>query len=140
MDDRRIDPHGWRRNKGRLKRSRWQGSSPWHGSQHGSMKAAIGLRAALAVSEITFACVLLVGQKHLIRSFLRVLDIRLGFQPARAVAMRVDPGVGSVFTLYDSDLSRFWESLILTAVVAMAGYLHARRTSRIDPMAPLRRS
>ena len=43
------------------------------------------------VSEIAFACVLLVGAGLLVRSFLRVLDVNLGFRPERAAAVRVDP-------------------------------------------------
>ena len=49
------------------------------------------IRGALVVSEIVFACVLMVGTGLLLRSFLRVLDVNLGFQPARAAAMRIDP-------------------------------------------------
>ncbi len=49
------------------------------------------IRSALVVSEIAFACVLLVGAGLLVRSFLRVLDVRLGFQPEQAAAMRIDP-------------------------------------------------
>jgi putative ABC transport system permease protein len=48
-------------------------------------------RSALVVSEIAFACVLLVSAGLLVRSFLRVLDVNLGFQPERAAALRVDP-------------------------------------------------
>ncbi len=50
------------------------------------------VRGALVVSEIAFACVLLVGAGLLIRSFLRVLDVNLGFHPEMAAALRVDPG------------------------------------------------
>ncbi|MDR3700886.1 MAG: ABC transporter permease [Candidatus Sulfopaludibacter sp.] len=50
------------------------------------------LRSALVVSEVAFACVLLVGAGLLIRSFLRVLNVNLGFRPERAAAMRIDPG------------------------------------------------
>jgi predicted permease len=49
------------------------------------------IRSALVVSEIGFACVLLCGAGLLVRSFLRVLDVNLGFQPERAAAIRVDP-------------------------------------------------
>jgi len=49
------------------------------------------IRGTLVVSEIAFACALLVGAGLLIRSFLRVLDVNLGFQPERAAAVRVDP-------------------------------------------------
>jgi len=49
------------------------------------------VRDGLVVSEIAFACILLVGAGLLIRSFLRVLDVNLGFQPERAAALRIDP-------------------------------------------------
>ncbi|MGH9405339.1 MAG: ABC transporter permease [Terriglobia bacterium] len=48
------------------------------------------VRAALVISETALACVLLVGAGLLLRSFLRVLDVDLGFQPARAAAIKVD--------------------------------------------------
>ena len=49
------------------------------------------VRSSLVVSEIAFACVLLVGAGLLIRSFLHVLDVNLGFRPEHAAAVRVDP-------------------------------------------------
>ncbi len=48
-------------------------------------------RGALVVAEIGLACVLLVGAGLLIRSFLRVLDVNMGFRPERAAALRIDP-------------------------------------------------
>jgi putative ABC transport system permease protein len=49
------------------------------------------MRNLLVVSEIAFACVLVVGAGLLIHSFLRVLDVNLGFQPERAATLRIDP-------------------------------------------------
>ena len=50
------------------------------------------IRNSLVVSEIAFACLLLVGAGLLIRSFLRVLELDLGFQPERVAAIRIEPG------------------------------------------------
>ena len=48
------------------------------------------LRSALVISEVALACVLLVGAGLLLRSFLRVLDVDLGFEPTHAAALKVD--------------------------------------------------
>jgi predicted permease len=48
------------------------------------------VRAALVISEVALACVLLVGAGLLLRSFLKVLDVDLGFQPTHAAAINVD--------------------------------------------------
>jgi predicted permease len=48
------------------------------------------VRAALVVSEIALACVLLVSAGLLLRSFLKVLDVDLGFQPDRAASIKLD--------------------------------------------------
>ena len=49
------------------------------------------IRSALVVAEVALACVLLVGAGLLLRSFLRLQEVELGFQPSRAIAVRVDP-------------------------------------------------
>jgi predicted permease len=49
------------------------------------------LRNALVVAEVAIACVLLVGAGLLVRSFVRVLDVNMGFEPAHAMTIRVDP-------------------------------------------------
>jgi predicted permease len=49
------------------------------------------MRTALVVSEIALACVLLVGSGLLGRSFLKLLDVDLGFRPEMVTAMRIDP-------------------------------------------------
>jgi predicted permease len=48
------------------------------------------LRATLVISEVALACVLLVGAGLLLRSFLQVLDVDLGFQPSHSAAIKVD--------------------------------------------------
>src|ERR1700719_3836037 len=60
------------------------GAGMTHGKKHDR------LRAVLVISEIALACVLLVGAGLLLRSFLHVLDVDLGFQPSRAAAVTVD--------------------------------------------------
>jgi predicted permease len=48
------------------------------------------LRATLVISEVALACVLLVGAGLLLRSFLRVLNVDLGFQPGYAATIKLD--------------------------------------------------
>jgi predicted permease len=59
------------------------------GSTEGRERAWV--RSALVVSEVAFACVLLVGAGLLIRSLTAVLEVNMGFEPARSATIRVDP-------------------------------------------------
>jgi predicted permease len=47
-------------------------------------------RSILVISEVALACMLLVGAGLLLRSFVNVLNVDLGFQPERAAAIRLD--------------------------------------------------
>jgi predicted permease len=72
------------------------GLAPQNGLKEGSRGSTDGkrggwIRGSLVICEIAFACVLLVGAGLLIRSFMRVLHVDLGFQPKSAVAIRIDP-------------------------------------------------
>jgi predicted permease len=67
------------------------------GSTEGRRRSWV--RQALVVSEVAFACVLLVGAGLLIRSLLRVLDVDLGFEPSHTATLRVDPERGSYTNL-----------------------------------------
>jgi predicted permease len=73
-----------------------RGAAPSDALKEGSRGSTDGgrrrlLRSALVVSEIALACVLLVGAGLLLHSFVRVLDVDMGFDPAGAMTIRVDP-------------------------------------------------
>jgi predicted permease len=57
------------------------------GSSHGRHRH--WMREALVISEVALACVLLVGAGLLIRSFVRLLQVDLGFQPELVATCRV---------------------------------------------------
>lgn len=76
----------------------WQtpARTPQDALQEGTRGASEGpgsLRArhTLIVVEIAFACVLLVGAGLLIRSFLSLVEVDLGFRPDHVTAVRIDP-------------------------------------------------
>ena len=60
-------------------------------SRHGQW-----VRRSLVVSEVALACVLLVGAGLLFRSFIKLLDVDLGFSPERVISVRIDPDRGTV--------------------------------------------
>lgn len=67
------------------------------------------LRGVLVVSEVALACVLLIGAGLLLRSFLHVLDVDLGFEPSHAAAVKVD---------YDDGGSAAKRSVIFQRILA----------------------
>ena len=77
-----------------------------HGASDG--KKHDGLRSALIVSEIALACVLLVGAGLLLRSFLRILDVDLGFKPSRAASISLDYNDGG----NPAKRSVFWQEVL----------------------------
>lgn len=69
------------------------------------------VRSALVITEIAAACVLLVASSLLVRSFLHVLDVNLGFRPEHTLAVRVESPKGfasqaSANAHYDDVLQR----------------------------------
>lgn len=68
------------------------------------------IRSALVVTEIAAALVLLIASSLLLRSFIQVLDTRLGFAPAQLARLRVDPSTRfrdlSTATAYYDELLR----------------------------------
>jgi len=61
------------------------------GRGHSGSRGSRRLREALVVAELALACVLLVAGGLLLRSFQAVLDVELGFEPARTVAWQLNP-------------------------------------------------
>lgn len=83
------------------------------------------IRTTLVVSEIALACVLLVGSGLLIRSFLAVLDVDLGFRPDMVTAIRIDPDQQvldspSRFTAYVNEALRLTKALPGVQAAAIA--------------------
>ncbi len=64
-----------------------------HGTSSGRKHDRV--RSTLVIAEIALACVLLVGAGLLLRSFLHVLDVDLGFQASGAATISIDDGDGS---------------------------------------------
>jgi predicted permease len=89
------------------------------------------MRAALVVSEVALACVLLIGAGLLLRSFLRVLDVDLGFQPSRAAAIKVE---------YDDGGSRARRSAILQEILRRVSAIPGIESAGISDMLPLDRN
>jgi predicted permease len=59
-----------------------------HSAGAGEHRGQQRLRSALVVSEVALAVVLLVGAGLLLRTFSRLLDVKLGFEPEQALTLR----------------------------------------------------
>ena len=77
------------------------------GSSGGRRSAVV--REVLVVAEVALAFVLLVGGGLLLRSFVGLLEVDLGFRPAGAVMWQIDAGRG--FANEESQLA-YYESLL----------------------------
>jgi predicted permease len=89
------------------------------------------LRSTLVITEIALACVLLVGAGLLLRSFLRVVDVDLGFEPARAAAITVD---------YDDGRSVARRAAIWQELVTRASMIPGVETAGISDSLPMSRN
>jgi len=89
------------------------------------------LRAVLVISEVALACVLLIGAGLLLRSFLHVLDVDLGFQPTRAAALKID---------YDDGGNAARRGAILQEILRRVSTLPGIEAAGIGDMLPLDRN
>ncbi len=89
------------------------------------------LRAVLVISEVALACVLLIGAGLLLRSFLHVLDVDLGFQPSRAAVIKID---------YDDQGKAPRRGAILQEILRRVNSLPGIEAAGITDMLPLDRN
>ncbi len=89
------------------------------------------MRALLVVSEIGLACMLLVGAGLLLRSFLNVTRIDLGFDPSHAAAIKVD---------YDDGGNRDRRCAILQGMLQRISAIPGIESVGISDMLPLDRN
>ena len=89
------------------------------------------LRSALVISEIALACLLLVGAGLLLRSFLRVMDTDLGFEPSHAAAIRVD---------YEDDGNAAKRGAVLSEMLRRVSALPGVESAAISDALPLDRT
>lgn len=84
---------------------RESGRASTEGRRHG------WIRAALVVSEVALASVLLVGSGLLLRSFWSLIELDPGFQPGSTLAVRIDPNTEYSKASLERKLSYFSEAL-----------------------------
>jgi predicted permease len=94
------------------------------GRSHGRM------RSTLVVAEVALACVLLVGSGLLLLSFIRVLDVDLGFQPSRAAVMDI---------VYDGGKDGKQTGPVLHEIVSEIQSLRGVESAGVSDMLPLDR-
>ena len=106
------------------------------GAGSGQSRRHDRMRSFLGVTEVALACILLVGAGLLLRSFLKVLDVDLGFQPQHAAAVTVD---------YDDSAPTFVagaekRSVIFQQVIARVSRIPGVEATGISDYLPLGRN
>jgi predicted permease len=89
------------------------------------------LRGMLLISEVALACMLLIGAGLLLRSFLEILDVDLGFQPNRAAVIRVR---------YDDGGNAARRGAVLQQILQRVTALPGIESAGITDMLPLGRN
>jgi predicted permease len=94
------------------------------------------LRAVLVVTEVALACMLLVGAGLLLRSFMKVLEVDLGFQPDRAAAINVDYD-DTVANDKDGSLSAARRGVIFQQILSRVGAIPGVEAAGLVDYLPL---
>ena len=111
-------------------------SLKYSGQGSGQSRKHDRIRSVLVVSEVALACVLLVGAGLLLRSFLQVLEVDMGFQPERAAAVKVDYN-DSVPGDKDGTLQAQKRAAIFQQVIARVSAIPGVETAGITDYLPL---
>jgi predicted permease len=88
-------------------------------------------RSALVISEVALSLVLLVGAGLLLRSFLRILGVELGFQPSHAAAISIN---------YDDGNDGVKRGVILQEILRQVKALPGIESAGVADMLPLDRN
>ena len=94
------------------------------------------MRSVLVVSEVALACMLLVGAGLLLRSFLHVLDVDLGFQPERAAAIKVNTTT-TLRQINDRELAAQKRAVIFQQILARVSVIPGVEAAGISDYLPL---
>ena len=90
-----------------------------------------GLRSLLVIGEVALACVLLLAAGFVLRRFLRVLDVDLGFQPSQAAALTIS---------YDDNGDPMHRTPILQELLRRVQQIPGVEAAGISDMLPLGRN
>jgi len=96
-------------------------------------------RSVLVVSEVALACMLLVGAGLLLRSFINVLNVDLGFEPDHAAAIKVDYN-DTVPNDKNGDLAAQKRGVIFQQILSRVGALPGVEAAGMVDYLPLRQN
>jgi predicted permease len=103
------------------------------GSGTGQSRRHERVRFLLVVTEVALACILIVGAGLLLRSFLRVLDVDLGFQAEHAAAIKVQYDDSAL----DNNARVQKRTMIFQQVLARVGAIPGVEAAGITDYLPL---
>jgi predicted permease len=120
----------------RMARINLQESLKDSGSGTGQSRKHERVRSVLVVTEVALACVLLVGAGLLLRSFLKVVDLDLGFEPAHSASVVADYN-DSVPDDKDGSLSAQKRGVIFQQILARVTAVPGIQAAGVSDYLPL---
>jgi predicted permease len=123
----------------RTTRSNLQEALKESGRGAGESRKHERMRSILVISEVALACVLLVCAGLLLRSFLHVLDVDLGFRPSRAGSLRAEYKLGNLRGVA-TELAYQRQGAAIQAIVEQVRNLPGVEAAGVSDMLPLDRN